>query len=92
MNSHSRPDDLIDLGLRHSLKNWANHKKPPSDCRDRLLEAAREEAAQMKRKPSKFNFGWSFRFQSMQEAINIRPIYNYRLETVYSFKANMAIL
>jgi hypothetical protein len=91
MNSHNQPDDLIDLSLRHSLKNWAAHKEPPADGRDRLLAAVQEAASLPDRKPSKFNFGWSFRFLVYQEALN-RPFYGYALESVYSLKANMAIL
>ena len=83
---------MIDLGLRHSLKNLANHKEPPADGRDRLLAAARQEVSLLQPKPSKFKFRWPFSFQAKQEVLNARPIYSYTLDIVYSFKANMVIL
>ena len=92
MNSHDQPDELIDLSLRHSLKNWAIHKENPAGGRDRLLAAVQEEGSPPKRKRSKFNFGWSFRFSENQEAFNVRPFYGYALDSVYSLKSNMAIL
>ena len=92
MNSHDQPDELIDLSLRHSLKNWAAHSELPADGRDRLLAAVQEESHLPERKLSKFKFKWSFGFQANQEVLNVRPIYSYTLESVYSFKANMAIL
>lgn len=92
MNSHNQPDELIDLSLRHSLKNWAAHREPPVDGRARLLAAVQAESYQPERKLSKFRFKWSFGFQGKQEVLNVRPIYSYTLESVYSLKANMAIL
>ena len=92
MNSHNQPDELVDLSLRHSLKNWATCKAPHGDGRDRLLAAVQEESSQPKRKPLKFNFGWSFRFVFNQEVLSIHPFNGYALESVYSLKANMAIL
>ena len=92
MNSHNQPDDLLDLSLRHSLKNWAAHNDPPVDGRERLLEALREEIPSPKRKRSKFNFGWTFSFPRNQELLDIRTIYGYTPDSLYSLKANMAIL
>jgi hypothetical protein len=92
MNSRNQPDDLLDLSLRHSLKNWATHSEPPSDGRDRLLATLGEELATPKRKKSFFNFGWTFRFPRNQEVLDFRPVYGYTLDSLYSLKANMAIL
>jgi hypothetical protein len=92
MNSHNRPDQLIDLSLRHSLKNWAAQQAPPAGGRDRLLKAVREDRSSPERKLFKFNFGWSFSFAFNQETINSQPLYSYALENVYSLKSNMAIL
>jgi hypothetical protein len=92
MNSHNHLDDLIDLSLRHSLKNWATHKHPPANAREQLLGAVKEEASKPKPKRSKFNLGWTLRFPMNQEAFDYRPIYGYRLESVYALNANMAIL
>jgi len=92
MNSHNQPDELVDLSLRHSLKNWAAYKALPADGRDRLLAAVHQESSLPERKPSKFNFGWSFCFVFIQDTLNTRPFYGYALESVYLAKANMAIL
>jgi len=92
MNSDNQPDDLIDLSLRHSLKNWAAQKDPLAGGRERLLVAARQETPLPQPEPSKFKFRWPFSFQGKQEVLNFRPIYSYTLESVYSLKANMAIL
>ena len=93
MNSRNQSDDLFDLSLRHSLKNWAVHRDPPPGGRDRLLAAAREEVSTTpQQKSSKSYFGWFFRFQENQEVRNTRPIYNFALDSVYSLRANMAIL
>ena len=92
MNSHNPSDELIDLSLRHSLKNWAAQHVPSEDGRARLLKTVRQEDLSPERKLFKFNFGWSYSFAFNQETINIRPLYCYALENVYSLKSNMAIL
>ena len=33
-------DDLIDLGLKHALKNWASRSQPPAGGKARLINAA----------------------------------------------------
>jgi hypothetical protein len=33
-------EDLLDLSLRHSLKNWVARSQPPVDGKSRLLKAA----------------------------------------------------
>ena len=92
MNSHSHPDDLFDLSLRHSLKNWTAHKDPPSDVRERLLSAARQQKTTTKHsRPARLSFsGWSFQFQYNFNETALRSIYRYNLESVYALKA-MAI-
>ena len=93
MNSHKLSDDIFDLSLKHSLKNWADRKDIPAGGRDQLLAAAaQQEISTSKRKHSKFNFGWSFRLQGNWEGLAVRPVYGYSLESIYSLKANMAIL
>jgi hypothetical protein len=92
MNSRNQPDELIDLSLRHSLKNWAAQQAPPINGRDRLLKAVQKESLSPERKLPKFNLGWSFRFVFNQEVLSIHPFNGYALDSVYSLKANMAIL
>jgi len=89
MNSHNHPDDLLDLSLRHSLKNWTAHKSPPSEIREQLLATARQQKEAVKRpKPARFSFsGWSFQFQYNFNEMTLRSIYRYNLESVYTLKA-----
>ena len=32
--------ELVDLGLKHALKNWAHRSQPPADGKSRLINAA----------------------------------------------------
>jgi hypothetical protein len=92
MNSHNHPDDLLDVSLRHSLKNWTVHKEPPSGIREQLLAAAKHK--KITTKPSKSIrwglSGWSFQFQYTFNEVSFRTIYQYNMEALYSLKA-MAI-
>ena len=90
MNSRNHPDMFDDLGLRNSLKNWAATKEPPQNGREQLLAAVQRGKSTTPRKPSKFNFGWSFRFLDCFNEISFHPLYGYPLETV-SLTASMAI-
>ena len=92
MNSHNKPDNMLDLSFRHSLKNWVNHQDPPTDGREQLLAAAKEANSLSKTNKSKFKFWWYFSFQETQEVLNVRPIYGYALDSIYSLRANMALL
>lgn len=93
MNSHRTSDDVFDLGLNHSLKNWVDRKSIPAGGRDQLLAAAAQQnISSSKRKHLKFNFGWSFRIQENWDGLIVRPVYGYTLESIYPLKANMAIL
>lgn len=89
MNSRNRPDDLLDLSLRHSLKNWTAHQEPPAEVREQLLSAAKQQKSTPKRsKPARLIFsGWSFQFQYNFNEMTIRAIYRYNLESVYALKA-----
>ena len=41
MSLRKRVDaDLIDLSLKHTLKNWASRSEPPADSKASLLNAA----------------------------------------------------
>ena len=93
MNSHNRSNEVFDLSLKHTLKNWVDRKEVPAGGRDQLLSAAaQQEISSPERKHSKLNFGWSFRFQGNLESLAVRPVYGYSIESIYSLKANMAIL
>ena len=51
--------DNIDIGLKHSLKNWAARQHPPADGRSRLMEAAvKAEKGAEKTKAASF-FLWA---------------------------------
>jgi hypothetical protein len=46
MSSHKylNLEDLWDIRIRHSIKNWLARKHPPAESRERLLRAAARKA------------------------------------------------
>jgi hypothetical protein len=60
MNLHKRREmDIIDIGLKHSLKNWSERQHPPADGKSRLLgSAVRAEKEKEKNKAASF-FLWA---------------------------------
>jgi hypothetical protein len=41
MSSHRKTDpELVDLGLKHALKNWVQRNQPPLDGKTRLINSA----------------------------------------------------
>ncbi len=64
MNSHKQRDEIFDISLRRSLKNFVARKNIPAQMRDQLLEAAaKQEISLVQRKYARFDFVWSFLFQ-----------------------------
>ena len=93
MNSHNHFDDVIDLSLERSLKNWVDGKTPPTDLRAQLLaEAARSKPIRKRRRTVSFVRGWSLLSQGNQQAFVLQPLYGYTfIESVFSLKASMAV-
>ena len=94
MNSRNLTDDVFDLSLDRSLKNWVDSKNPPADGRAKLLKAA---AVQQKRSFSpvkllKINFNWFFNLNENRSEHQIRPVDNYVFEQMDFLKTTMAFL
>ena len=92
MSLHSHPDDLTDLSLRRSLKNWTNHSSPPPDSRRRLLAAAQKEKSRFQPKRLKLIFGWFFYSQAIHHEYQVRSITNYEFEYIDFLKTSMVFL
>ena len=48
MSSRNHSEDLMDIGLRHTFKNWVARKEAPAQGRERLIAAAVWQNAQPK--------------------------------------------
>ena len=97
MSTHNQSDDLFDLSLRHTLKNWsanewAVHKDSSSGSRKKLLEAAQREKPVPQRKFWKISLGWLFSLHENQPALAMRPIENIEFEYIDFLKTRMAFL
>jgi len=90
MSSHNHPEDLLDLSLKHALKNWGARKNAPADARDQLLAAAAQQSFSTPKKSiSRFHLGWSIFIQSDLSEAAVRSLYGYALEAM-SFRTSMA--
>lgn len=93
MNSHKKPNEILDLSLSHSLKNWVNRKNLPAQGRNRLLAAAaQQEIPSFQHKLAKFAFRWNSRFQGDYDQLQPRPIYGYGFENFDLLVTRMVFL
>lgn len=93
MNSHNLTDDVFDLSLDRSLKNWVDRKKPPADGRAKLLKAAIQPERSFPRvKLLKIIFECFFALNETRGEYQIRPIDNYIFEQMDFMKTTMAFL
>ena len=93
MNSRNPSDDVFDLSLDRSLKNWVDRKNPPANGRDKLLAAAaQQEMSSPQRKRAKFTLVWPFRFHVGTDQLPLRSIYGYGFEGVDLLRTRMAFL
>lgn len=93
MNSRNLSDDVFDLSLDRSLKNWVDRKSLPANGRDKLLAAAaQQKISSPQRKRLRFTFVWPFRFDGAFEQLPIRPIYGYGFESIDLLRSRMAFL
>ena len=51
--------DIIDIGLKHSLKNWAASQHPPADGRSRLLDAVERTTKRTEKSNAASFFLWA---------------------------------
>jgi len=88
MSTRNHFDDLMDLSLRHSLKNLVARKQPPASGRERLLAAAaQQKQASLQRGRLKLSFRF---YNGLQEKTPL-PGYGNLLDTVSILKANLLI-
>ena len=93
MNSRNQTDDVFDLSLDRSLKNWVDRKNPPVDGRAKLLKAAEQQKRSFSRvKLLKINFDWFSNLSEIRCERQIRPIDNYLFEQMDFLKTTMAFL
>jgi hypothetical protein len=92
MNSRNLTDDVFDLSLDRSLKNWVDRKNPPPDGRAKLLKAAAQKKSFSRVKLPKINIAWFLNLNEIRCEYQIRPIDNYLLEHMDFLKTTMAFL
>jgi hypothetical protein len=93
MNSRNLTDDVFDLSLDRSLKNWVVRKNPPADGRAKLLKAAVQQERPFPRvKLRKINFEWFFNLNEIRCEHQIRPIDNHLFEQMDFLTTTMAFL
>jgi hypothetical protein len=93
MNSRNLTDDVFDLSLDRSLKNWVDRKKPPADGRAQLLKAVvKQERSFPRLRLLRINFEWLFNLSEIRCEHQIRPIDNYLFEQMDFMKTTMAFL
>lgn len=91
MNSHNHSDDLLDLSLEHSLKNWVARKNPPINGRERLLAVARQqEISKPQHWVSRLNLSALIRYQNNLSEVAIRSFYGHAFEST-TFKTALAM-
>ena len=93
MNSRNLTDDVFDLSLDRSLKNWVDRKNPPADGRSKLLKAAvQQEKSHHRGKSLRISFAWLFNLNEIRCEYQIRPTDNYVFEQLDFMKTTMAFL
>ena len=93
MNTRNLTDDVFDLSLDRSLKNWVDRKKSPADGRAKLLKAAAKQERSFTRvKFPRISFDWFFNLNEIRCEYQIRPIDNYFFEQMDFMKTTMAFL
>jgi hypothetical protein len=93
MNSRNLTDDVFDLSLDRSLKNWVDRKYPPADGRAKLLKAAVQQKRSFSRvKLPKINIEWFLNLNEIRCEYQIRPIDNYLFEHMDFLKTTTAFL
>jgi hypothetical protein len=92
MSTRNDFDDLLDLSLRHSLKNLVARQSPPESGRERLLEAAAEQDVSSRQYNEKQR--WlcvSFRFYNGPQEKKTMPGYGDLLDAVSILKSSMLV-
>jgi hypothetical protein len=93
MSSRNRSEDLLDIRLQHTLKNWVSQNEISHKGREQLLAAAAKQqilAPKPKRKSFKFNFGWSYYNGNLRD-VAVHSMYGYALDAI-TFKTSLAMV
>jgi len=93
MSSRNHPEDLLNIRLQHTLKNWAAHTEVPKGGREKLLDAARKQqilTPKPRRKTFKLNFDWSYYNGNLRE-VAVHSLYGYALDAI-TFKTSLAMV
>jgi hypothetical protein len=92
MNSRNHSDDLLDIRLKHTLKNWVARKEAPEESREQLLVAALQQNAFPKSNNSiKQGLDRLFHSKTTLSERSVFPGYGYALDTVFVIRASMTV-
>lgn len=92
MSSRNQLENLSDIGLRHTFKNWIASKAVPTQGRERLLAAAVWQNAQPKPRDSiNQRLEKIFRSAGVLSERSVYPCYGYALDSVYIIRASKTV-
>lgn len=92
MSTRNDFTNLLDLSLRHALKNLVTRQKPPADGRARLLAAAaQQEMAARQDNAQQHWLNISFRFYTGLQEKTAMPGYGNLLDTISVLKVAMMV-
>lgn len=96
MSTPDRLHALLDLSLRHSLKNLVSRQNPPASGRNRLLAAAAQQQMIPHRTPVEHrwirtSFRISFRLYTGLQETKSLPGYGNLLDTISILKSSMLV-
>ena len=92
MSSRNRSEELLDIRLQHTLKNWVAQKNAPNMGREQLLAAASQQKEQqylehiIKRRLERL-----FHSTTTLSERSVFPGYVSALDSVYAIKASMTV-
>jgi hypothetical protein len=92
MSLRNRSEELLDIRLQHTLKNWAAHKEIPGDHREQLLAlAAQQNAQQDSENFLKLKIYRLFHSKTNLSERSVFPGYVSALDSVYAIKSSMTV-
>jgi hypothetical protein len=92
MSSRNRSEELLDIRLQHTLKNWAAHTPAPKEGREQLLAAVvQQKALQSSNHLLKQKITRLFHAKTSLSERSVFPGYVSALDSVYAIKASMTV-
>ena len=92
MSLRNRSEELLDIRLQHTLKNWVARKDVPKGGRDQLLAAAtRQKEQEFSEQLIKQRLTRLFNSNITLSERSVFPGYVSALDSVYAIKASMTI-